>query len=127
MVFDAGGDVEYLKDLEAAVEAAVETVMEEVDHSRRQYQGDRYQDHRANMVMSAAVRAVEYQKQLTGPQAECFATALDKNIGRLTAAFETQAEVRRTLPPELSNAIPLEENRLRAFKTRGRKKRVMMG
>jgi len=126
MTFDASGDFEYLEDLEAAAEAAeVAEAVEAVNRLRRQ-QGDRYRDHGANMAMSAAVRAVEYQKQLTGPQVECFATALDKNIGRLTAAFETQAEVRRTLPPELPNAIPLEENRLRAFKTRGRK-RAMTG
>ncbi len=111
MTFDDGGDFKYLEDLEAAVEAAEEEATEEVDCLRRRRQGDRYCDHGANMAMSAAVRAVEYQKQLTGPQAECFATALDKNIGRLTAAFETQAEVRRTLPPELPNAIPLEENK----------------
>jgi len=30
--------------------------------------------------MSAAVRAIEYQKQLTGSQAESFVSALDKNI-----------------------------------------------
>ena len=78
------------------------------------------------MVMSAAVGAIKYQEQLTGPQAECLATALDKNIYRLTTAFETQAEAQRVLPPELSNAIPLEENRLRAFKTKG-KKRAMTG
>jgi hypothetical protein len=40
--------------------------LEEVDEweenrSRRQ-QGDRYRDHGANMAMSAAVRAIEYQK-----------------------------------------------------------------
>lgn len=39
--------------------------------------------------MSAAVRAVDYQKQLTGPQVECLVTALDKKIGQVTAAFET--------------------------------------
>jgi len=33
------------------------------------------------MVMSAAVRAVKYQKQLTNQQVKCFVTALDKKIG----------------------------------------------
>ena len=50
------------------------------DHSRRQHQGNRYWDHRVNITMSAAVRAIEYQKQLTDSQAESFVSALDKNI-----------------------------------------------
>jgi len=75
MTFDVSDDFKKKKDLKEEVEEEAE------DHSRRQHQGDRYRDHGANMAMSAAVRAIEYQKQLTGPQAESFASALDKNIG----------------------------------------------
>ena len=71
--------------------------------------------------MSAAVKAIKYQKQLTDSQAESFVSALDKNIDWLTAAFETQVKVQRILPLKLSNAISSEKNQLWAFKTKGRK------
>ncbi len=75
MTFNVSDDFNLKEDLKKDSEKKVK------DHSRRQHQGDRYRDHGANMTMSAAVRAIEYQKQLTGPQAESFASALDKNIG----------------------------------------------
>ncbi len=91
------------------------------NHLRRQHQGNRYWDHRANMTMSAAVRTIEYQKQLTDSQAESFVSVLDKNINWLTAAFETQVKVQRTLSSKLSNAISSEKNQLQTFKIKGRK------
>lgn len=77
------------------------------------------------MAMSAAVNANEYQKQLTGPQAEFFASDLNKNVNPLTAAFNTHVEAQKALPPELPEAIPPKKG-LRAFRTPGRK-RAMTG
>jgi len=115
-------DFEYLKNLKKAAE--IVEVPEAADCLRRQ-QGDRYWDHRANMVMSAAVRAVKYQKQLTNQQVKCFVTALDKKIGWLTAAFETQLKIQSTLSSELSDSISLKKNWLQTFKIRGRKQAMM--
>lgn len=89
------------------------------------HKDDQYQDHGAHMAMSAAVKAIEYQKQLTGLQAESFANALDKNINRLYAAFDTRVEAQRTLPLEPHYVI-LSSEGLRAFRTPGRK-RAMTG
>jgi len=59
---DAPAAVEKLEEAEEPGEAE-----EAEEPAERQHQGDRYRDRGANMAMSAAVRAIEYQKQLTGP------------------------------------------------------------
>lgn len=69
------------------------------------YSGDLYRNNDRNMMMRAAVNAVNQQKQLEGPAAEEFSRKFDKHTVRLAAAAKLQADNQKSLPPQLPTHV----------------------
>lgn len=85
--------------------------IEELKNAR--YSGDHYRNNGRNMMMSAAVNAVNKEKELEGPAAEEFTGTLEKHTVKLAAAAKLQAGNQKSLPPQLPT--PLSEPNLQLF------------
>lgn len=89
------------------------------------YSGNQYRNHGRNMMLRAAVDAVNQQKKLDGPAAEEFARTFEKHTAKLATAARLQADNQKQLPSVLP--VPLTELNLRSFSKNTKSKRKMTG
>jgi hypothetical protein len=91
--------------------------------SSSRHAGDRYARRGEDLILEAALAAIEKHKSLPPGQAEGFALTFIKGVDKLNVAQDKLTESRRLLPAMLPE--PLKEPNLRAFPTS--RKRAMTG
>jgi hypothetical protein len=85
--------------------------------------GDRFQRRGEDLILEAALAAIEKHRPLPASQAETFASSFLQGVSKLNVAQDKLKESRRLLPAALPE--PLIEPKLRAFPTS--RKRAMTG
>lgn len=93
------------------------------DLKNARYSGYQYRHNDRNLIMRAAVNAVNQQKELEGPAAKEFAHTFERHNVQLAAAAKLQADNQKSLPPQL--LTPLSEPNLRLFPNSNSNKRKM--